>query len=95
MTWYAPHLSRYPSHARMWLAPIRTGLGEQKSSDFHHSMAEWHRFCEETRGRFGVSMNCLSREYEEEQHKFFLQVGRGRVPVLDSTSHNGWILRES
>ncbi|KAJ0512849.1 putative methyltransferase [Helianthus annuus] len=32
----------YPSHAHMWLAPIRTEIADQKLDDYEGCMNDWH-----------------------------------------------------
>ena len=67
-------LHRYPSHARMWIAPMQTTLGERKVQEYEHSMGDWNRFTQETSDQYGVNMNVLTAPYREEQRKYFLQV---------------------
>lgn len=71
--WLKPDGKMYPSHARMWLAPIRTGLGDHKRQEFENSMTDWSNFVEDTRQYFGVDMQVLNPAYKEEQQKYFLQ----------------------
>jgi hypothetical protein len=68
-------LCRYPSHARMWLAPMRTSLVDQKQQEYQHSMADWMSFLQETSDHYNVDMSVLSNHYRTEQKKYFLQVG--------------------
>lgn len=65
---------RYPSHARMWIAPIRSGLGDQKMSDYRSAMDEWYGFVDETKTYYGVDMSVLTKPFSEEQRKYYLQV---------------------
>ena len=65
---------RYPSHARMWMAPIRTGLSEKKISDYEGAMDDWHHFTNETKTCYGVDMSVLTKPFSEEQKKYYLQV---------------------
>ncbi|GBG71689.1 hypothetical protein CBR_g9102 [Chara braunii] len=71
--WLKPGGAMYPSHARMFLAPMRSALADQKMQEFQHSMADWDRFVLDTREQFGVDMSCLAKSYEEEQKKYYLQ----------------------
>ncbi|KAK9269767.1 hypothetical protein L1049_001545 [Liquidambar formosana] len=72
--WLKPTGVMYPSHARMWLAPIRSGLADQKRSDYEASMDDWHCFLNETKTYYGVDMGVLTRAFSEEQKKYYLQV---------------------
>ncbi|CAA6666362.1 unnamed protein product [Spirodela intermedia] len=71
--WLKPDGMMYPSHARMWLAPIRSGLGEQKKNDFNSAMADWYSFVDETEAHYGVNMGVLTKTFHEEHEKYFLQ----------------------
>lgn len=57
----------------MWVAPIRSGLGEQKKNDFNSAMADWHSFVDETEAHYGVNMGVLTKTFLEEHEKYFLQ----------------------
>ncbi|XP_073014455.1 protein arginine N-methyltransferase PRMT10 [Typha latifolia] len=71
--WLKPNGVMYPSHARMWVAPIRTGLGDQKMDDFEHAMSDWYNFIDETESHYGVNMNVLTKAYREEHEKYYLK----------------------
>lgn len=71
--WLKPTGVMYPSHARMWVAPIRSGLGDQKQNDYESSMEEWYRFTDETQAYYGVDMGALTKPFSEEQKKYYLQ----------------------
>ncbi|KAG6549207.1 hypothetical protein Mapa_009193 [Marchantia paleacea] len=71
--WLKPSGIMYPSHARMWVAPMRTSLVEHKQQEFQHSMADWGCFLQDTSDHYNVDMSCLSNPYKEEQTKYFLQ----------------------
>ena len=58
----------------MWLAPIRTGLGDQKMRDYEGSMNDWFGFMDETKTYYGVDMSVLTKPFSEEQKKYYLQV---------------------
>ncbi|KAK4391647.1 protein arginine N-methyltransferase PRMT10 [Sesamum angolense] len=68
------HPCRYPSHARMWMAPIRSGLVDQKMSDYEGAMQDWRSFIDETKSFYGVDMSVLTNPFTEEQKKYYLQV---------------------
>uniref|UniRef100_A0A0D6R564 Protein arginine N-methyltransferase PRMT10 n=1 Tax=Araucaria cunninghamii TaxID=56994 RepID=A0A0D6R564_ARACU len=71
--WLKPNGVMYPSHARMWLAPIRSGQGEQKLLDYENAMTDWNNFTEDTNDFYGVDMNILTQPFSEEQKKYYLQ----------------------
>lgn len=71
--WLKPDGVMYPSHARMWLAPIRSGLGEQKKNDFDSAMSDWFSFVADTEMNYGVNMSVLSKPYREENEKYYLK----------------------
>jgi protein arginine N-methyltransferase 1 len=50
----------YPSHARMFLAPIRSSQCRQRHADFQGSMEGWAEFVDEMRQYYNVDMGCLS-----------------------------------
>lgn len=67
--------SRYPSHARIWVAPIHSGLVDQKKIDYDRAMDDWYHFVDETQTFYGVDMSSLSKPFTEEQRKYYLEVG--------------------
>ncbi|VAH98228.1 unnamed protein product [Triticum turgidum subsp. durum] len=71
--WLNPGGVMYPSHARMWLAPIRSGLGDKKMEDFEIAMNDWNHFVEDTQAYYGVNMNALTKAYRAEHEKFYLK----------------------
>nr|CAD1822179.1 unnamed protein product [Ananas comosus var. bracteatus] len=71
--WLRPDGAMYPSHARMWVAPIRSGLGDQKIDDFEREMNEWHNFVDETEAHYGVNMNALTKAYVQNMKKYYLK----------------------
>ncbi|GLJ35076.1 hypothetical protein SUGI_0705680 [Cryptomeria japonica] len=71
--WLKPDGVMYPSHARMWLAPIRSGQGEQKLLDYENAVTDWNNFIEDTNDFYGVDMSILTQPYCEEQKKYYLQ----------------------
>lgn len=58
----------------MWLAPIRSGQGEQKLLDYENAVTDWNNFIEDTNDFYGVDMSILTQPYCEEQKKYYLQV---------------------
>ncbi|XP_047060023.1 protein arginine N-methyltransferase PRMT10 [Lolium rigidum] len=71
--WLNPGGVMYPSHARMWLAPIQSGLGDKKMEDFDVAMNDWNLFVEDTQSYYGVNMNTLTKAYRAEHEKFYLK----------------------
>ncbi|KAK1417270.1 hypothetical protein QVD17_26396 [Tagetes erecta] len=71
--WLKPTGVMYPSHARMWLAPIRSEVADQKMGDYQGSMDDWHEFVTETKSFYGVDMSVLTKPFSEEQKKYYLQ----------------------
>ncbi|KAK9060731.1 hypothetical protein SSX86_021437 [Deinandra increscens subsp. villosa] len=71
--WLKPTGVMYPSHARMWLAPIRSGIADHKMSDYEGCMDDWHGFVGETKSYYGVDMSVLTKSFSEEQKKYYLQ----------------------
>ncbi|KAK7411220.1 hypothetical protein VNO78_02652 [Psophocarpus tetragonolobus] len=71
--WLKPTGVMYPSHARMWMAPIRTGIGDHKLGDYESAMDDWHNFVDETKTCYGVDMSTLTKPFSDEQRKYYLQ----------------------
>nr|GLL20536.1 protein arginine N-methyltransferase PRMT10 [Ipomoea trifida] len=71
--WLKPNGVMYPSHARMWVAPIRSGVGDQKKIDYDGAVDDWHHFVNDTKTHYGVDMSVLTKPYLEEQKKYYLQ----------------------
>ncbi|KMZ71529.1 Arginine N-methyltransferase family protein [Zostera marina] len=71
--WLKPTGMMYPSHARMWIAPIRSGLGNQRKNDYESSMIEWDNFVDDTHHHYGVNMRVLTDSYRKENEKYYLQ----------------------
>lgn len=71
--WLKPTGIMYPSHARMWLAPMKTGLGKIKLQDYENVMVDWDAFVQDTQDYYGVDMSVLTDPFQEEQKKYYLQ----------------------
>lgn len=71
--WLKPNGVMYPSHARMWMAPIRSGFVDKKMSDYEGAMEDWYAFVDETKTYYGVDMSVLTNPFTEEQRKYYLQ----------------------
>lgn len=68
-----PDGALYPSHARMFMAPVRSQLAGQRSADFRNAMHGWADFIEDMREIYGVEMDCLSEDYRKEQREYYAQ----------------------
>ena len=62
----------FPSHAKMYLAPIRTQTSAKKREEFEDSCVGWDEFADETLQNYGVDMRSLTETFEQEQREFFL-----------------------
>ncbi|XP_010484341.1 PREDICTED: protein arginine N-methyltransferase PRMT10-like [Camelina sativa] len=71
--WLKPTGVMYPSHARMWLAPIKSNMADRKRNDFDGAMADWHNFSDEIKSYYGVDMEVLTKPFAEEQEKYYIQ----------------------
>lgn len=71
--WLKPTGVMYPSHARMWVAPIRSRLVDQKMNDYDAAMEDWYSFVDETKHSYGVDMSVLTGPFTEEQKKYYHQ----------------------
>ncbi|XP_039126042.1 protein arginine N-methyltransferase PRMT10-like [Dioscorea cayenensis subsp. rotundata] len=71
--WLKPDGVMYPSHARMWIGPIRSDLCEQKWNEFANAMSDWNCFANNMESQYGVNMNVLTRPYLEENEKYYLK----------------------
>lgn len=71
--WLKPTGVMYPSRARMFLAPIRSGIADHKMGDYEGSMDDWHGFLKETKTYYGVDMSVFTKPFSEEQKKYYLQ----------------------
>ncbi|KAF8092900.1 hypothetical protein N665_0399s0036 [Sinapis alba] len=74
--WLKPTGVMYPSHARMWLAPIKSSMADRKKNDLDGAMADWDNFSDEIKTYYGVDMSVLTKPFAEEQEKYYIQVGR-------------------
>jgi hypothetical protein len=48
--------SLYPSHARMFLAPIRTNVAEQRVHEFQNAMEGWAEFIQQVQSYYQVGL---------------------------------------
>ena len=71
-----PDGALYPSHATMYMAPVRTNLTAQKNLAFLNSMEDWSGFIRDMKGYYNVELECLSEAYRKEQLEFFTMTGQ-------------------
>ncbi|CAK0783778.1 hypothetical protein CVIRNUC_006978 [Coccomyxa viridis] len=63
----------YPSHARLYLALMRSQNTQQRVNDFQGAMEGWADFAQDMRHFYGVDMNCLDNSYRREQKEYYLE----------------------
>lgn len=68
-----PGGAMYPSHARLYLAPIRSNNTHQRAAEFQNAMEGWAEFSAEMRQYYGVDMSCLDERYRREQKEYYLE----------------------
>ena len=66
----------YPSHANMFLTPIKTHGSQQRVADFHNSMEGWAEFLVEMRNYYSVDLDVLSESYRKEQKDYFIHTSQ-------------------
>ncbi|KAI8105636.1 hypothetical protein M9434_000218 [Picochlorum sp. BPE23] len=66
-----PEGALYPSHARLYMAPIRTNLTSQRSFAFMNSMENWASFVSDMHNYYGVDLDCLSEDFRKEQMEYY------------------------
>lgn len=66
-----PDGALYPSHARMYMAPIRTNLTTQRNSAFIHSMENWADFIADMKQYYDVALDSLSDDFRKEQIEYY------------------------
>ncbi|KOM40162.1 hypothetical protein LR48_Vigan04g036000 [Vigna angularis] len=82
--WLKPTGVMYPSHARMWMAPIRTGIVDHKSGEYESTMDDWNNFVDETKTYYGVDMSTLTKPFSDEQRKYYLQASLADIEKVRS-----------
>ncbi|KAF8070949.1 PRMT10 [Scenedesmus sp. PABB004] len=70
--WLKPGGALYPSHARMFIAPMRTNAAAQRVNDFQNSMYGWSEFLKEMNAFYNVDLDCLSEAFRGEQAEYYL-----------------------
>ena len=66
-----PDGALYPSHARMFFAPIRSQLAYQRNAEFVNAMNGWGEFIHDMREMYGVDTECLSEDFRKEQREYY------------------------
>ena len=61
----------YPSHANLYMAPIRTNLTASRNGNFIQSMENWGDFIADMDNYYGVNMECLSEDFRKEQLEYY------------------------
>uniref|UniRef100_A0A7S1XT92 type I protein arginine methyltransferase n=1 Tax=Phaeomonas parva TaxID=124430 RepID=A0A7S1XT92_9STRA len=65
-----------PSHATMYLAPITYEEDRStKYQEYMSSMHEWYDFQGEMQQDYGVTVDCLTADFEKEQRHYFMLTG--------------------
>ena len=71
-----PDGALYPSHARMFLAPIVEVGTAHGDRDYENAMADWNGFIDETAAAYGVDYSCLTSSFEREQRQYYKGTAR-------------------
>jgi hypothetical protein len=60
--WLKPGGALYPSHAQIFLAPVRTGLHARRAEEYEAEMAQWAEFDHYMRAGNGIKIDCAPRD---------------------------------
>ncbi|KAL9224009.1 hypothetical protein vseg_000085 [Gypsophila vaccaria] len=71
--WLKPTGVMYPSHARMWVAPISSHVIDQKMDQYERAIDDWSAFVHDTKNAYDVDMSVLTQPFTSEQKKYYLQ----------------------
>lgn len=66
-----PGGAMYPSHSRMYLAPIRSHYSAQRADELKSAIDGWSYFVQDTKELYGVDMSCLTEDYCSEQRLYY------------------------
>ncbi|GMH33416.1 hypothetical protein BSKO_01250 [Bryopsis sp. KO-2023] len=69
--WLKPGGAMYPSHAKMFLAPIRSQLSTQRHVDLQSAVDGWTYFGQDMQKLYGVSMDVLTPDFCKEQQDYY------------------------
>uniref|UniRef100_M4F4M7 Uncharacterized protein n=1 Tax=Brassica campestris TaxID=3711 RepID=M4F4M7_BRACM len=61
--WLKPTGVMYPSHARMWFAPIKSNMADRKKNDLDGAMVHWDNFSDEIKTYYGVDLSVLTKAF--------------------------------
>eukprot|EP00193_Tetraselmis_chui_P010032 CAMPEP_0177786342 /NCGR_PEP_ID=MMETSP0491_2-20121128/20865_1 /TAXON_ID=63592 /ORGANISM="Tetraselmis chuii, Strain PLY429" /LENGTH=367 /DNA_ID=CAMNT_0019307533 /DNA_START=301 /DNA_END=1404 /DNA_ORIENTATION=- len=67
-----PGGAMYPSHARMFYAPIRTNSSQQRRAEYQNLLEGWQEFEGEMLDYYGVDLSCLGEAYDKEQRDYYI-----------------------
>eukprot|EP01012_Entosiphon_sulcatum_P048255 TRINITY_DN6666_c0_g1_i1.p2 TRINITY_DN6666_c0_g1~~TRINITY_DN6666_c0_g1_i1.p2 ORF type:complete len:397 (-),score=79.41 TRINITY_DN6666_c0_g1_i1:1486-2640(-) len=88
--WLKPGGLMYPSHAKMFIAPVFNEETWQKHGAYTEAMSEWNRFTKDTKATYGVDMDCLTPSYRNEQREYYMGNGHwvefGVQDIVGTTS---------
>lgn len=65
----------YPSHARMYWAPIQATKASEHVEEYHKIMEHWEWFATDMKKLYGIDMTALTDAYDREQE--FIQLSYG------------------
>lgn len=57
---------------RIYLAPIRTPLLEERRSQLSNALSEWSSFVQYMKEEHGIAVDCLNESYAEEHRTYYL-----------------------
>mmetsp|Transcript_11453 Transcript_11453/g.20223 ORF Transcript_11453/g.20223 Transcript_11453/m.20223 type:complete len:379 (-) Transcript_11453:647-1783(-) len=66
----------YPSHANMFMVPMRTSTSRNRAHDLSGSLEGWTDFLQDMRSYYQVDMECLNGDFEKEQNDYFLHTSQ-------------------
>jgi protein arginine N-methyltransferase 1 len=67
-----PGGAMYPSHARMYFAPIRTNSTAKRVEDYESSKENWEYFNSDMKAFYGVDLGSLTEDFDKEQRDYFI-----------------------
>ncbi|KAJ1637723.1 protein arginine N-methyltransferase [Pavlovales sp. CCMP2436] len=82
--WLKPGGALYPSKATVYLAPIRTPLLVERSTQLTSALNEWGSFAQYMKDEHGIAVDCLNKAYEEEHKGYFLKTAQWKSLSADS-----------
>lgn len=71
-----PGGAMYPSHANMYVTPIRTHGSRQRMTDFHGSMEGWAQFLVDMKNYYQVDLDVLGENYRKEQKDYYMHTSQ-------------------